>query len=67
MTTSGENDQATEAQSHDEKMRQMCIFNMSVCFARCGYGAKAIEAIEMITHEKLKIAATFNQIIYLML
>ena len=56
-----------EAKYHDFKVRQMCVFNMSVCFAKCGYATKAIEAVELVTLTSLKSAAHFNLIIYLVM
>ena len=45
----------------------MSIFNTATVYAKCGYVCKAIEANKKVTLQKLKVAADFNHVIFLLL
>ena len=47
--------------------RQMSLFNMSWCFAKCGYMGSAVQAIQRVTRSDIRILALLNHAVYLIL
>ena len=62
--TSGSNFQGESIRSIQ---RQMQLFNMSVCYARCGYINSAIKCTGLPKLQKLQLFQQLNTIIFLMI
>lgn len=48
-------------------LKQICLINMSVCFANCGFVKKALLTLDFIDDLHLKTFADFNKAILTMI
>ena len=53
-----------DASEYLEIRRQMCYFNIAVCFAKCGYITKAQLAIKCVDHKHFELIANYNKAIF---
>ena len=55
------------SQSQKTIQRQLSVFNMSVCYARCGYIVAALQCINLPKLQELSLFIQLNTIVYLMI
>ncbi len=53
-----------DAADYLEMRRQMCYFNISVCFAKCGYINKAKTALKTVDHDDFQLIKCYNKSIF---